>query len=184
VLTLTIRDQEHFDDETNKFVEGPTIVTLELEHSLFSLKTWESKWKKPFLSSDKTSEETVDYVKIMTLNDVPETAFGRLTQEHYNQVAEYINDPHTATWFSETPGGRSGPQKEIITAEIIYYWIISLNIDFETQYWNLSQLLALVRVCNEKNTPEKKKRKMSMSDLAAQRRALNEKRRRDMGTKG
>lgn len=187
MLTLTIRDQEHFDNDTNRFVEGPAIVTLELEHSLFSLAQWESKWKKPFLDSpDKTSDQTIDYVKIMTLTpDVSEETFGMLGQTHYDAIGEYINTQHTATWFSTPTSASSGSaKKETITAEIIYCWMISLNIPQEYQHWNLSRLLTLIRVANEKNTPEKNRKKMSRSDMIAQRRSLNEQRKQQMKSRG
>lgn len=185
MLTLIIHDQEHFDEEKNLFVEGPNKVVLELEHSLFTLAQWESKWKKPFLDSQKTEEETRDYVKIMTQTpDVSSATFARLNQDHFDQIREYIQAEQTATWFSEVGNGRGSSKKETITAEIIYYWLVALNIDWQTQYWHLSRLLTLVRVTNEKNTPDKHKKKMSRADAAAQRRAMNQQRRAKLGSRG
>lgn len=187
MLTLTIRGPEQFNNETSKFVEGAVAATLELEHSLFSLAKWESKWKKSFLDTpDKTQEQTIDYVRTMVLTpNISSETFDMLTQEHYDLVAEYVKTDQTATWFTENgKNGNRPAKKEITTAEIIFHWMIALNIPFECQHWNLGRLMALIRVANEKNTPEKHRKKMSRTDAAAQRRAINEQRRAKMGSRG
>ena len=129
--------------------EGGTIL---LEHSLVSLAKWESHWKKPFLSKDqKTRAETIDYIRCMTLTaNVNREFYNTLTQENINAVNAYINDSMTATTFYD--GGKTkSPSREIITAELIYYWMVSLQIPFECQNWHLNRLLTLIRVCNIKN---------------------------------
>ena len=171
---------EGFDEETGEFLEAESYV-LKLEHSLLSLSKWESKWCKSFIDNkDLTTEETIDYIKCMTLNeDIDESIYNRLTNEIINQVNNYIAAPMTATTFSNDKGGKGG--REIITSELIYYWMIALNIPFECQNWHLNRLLTLVRVCNIKNAPPKK---MSKRDIASRNAALNAQRRAQYNTKG
>ena len=146
---------ERWDEENEVFIEGEKQV-LQLEHSLDSLSKWESKWCKPFLSSkDKNDEEILDYIKYMTLTpNVNPEVYEHLTPSNIDTIRAYIGAPMTATTFSDTKNGK--PNREIITAEIIYYWMIALNIPFECQYWHLSKLTTLIRVCNIKNQPPKK----------------------------
>jgi hypothetical protein len=180
MLRITIAGDKFYDEENEKFITRND-VKLDLEHSLVSLSKWESFFEKPFLGPEKkTSEETLWYVQAMiTTPNPPPEIIQRFNQDHILQVNKYIDDKMTATTFIESrpkPGPRS-----IITSEIIYYWMISLNIPFECQYWHLSRLLTLIRVCNEKNAPQKK---MNKRELAARQRQLNEERRAQYGTNG
>lgn len=178
MLRINIPISEHYDEETEKFVTQT--VSVDLEHSLASLSKWESKWKKPFLSDDeKTDEQTLDYIRMMVLNDdFPEDIFQKLSMENVKQINEYIEDKMTATWFKQQPESRTKP---IITSEIIYYWMVSLNIPFECENWHLNRLITLVRVCDEKNKPPEKQDPQAM---AAQRKAVNDARRAKYKTKG
>lgn len=179
MLEITIPGLEYFNEETNEFTYYDD-VTIELEHSLVSISKWESNWCKPFLDGkDKTMEEIIDYVKCMTITDkVDGDTYNRLTEGNLITINDYIGRPMTATTFREEkkPGGR-----EIITSEIIYYWMVSYNIPFECQYWHLNRLLTLVKVCNVKNNPPKK---MSQQEILARNKALNDARRKQYGTRG
>ena len=180
MLYITIPSCEMYDESTEEFVYAKE-QTLQLEHSLVSLSKWESKWCKPFLSKqDKTMEETIDYVRCMTVNQISDpTVYSRLTIDNLNSINEYIGSPMTATTFSNTPkGGSSGEQ---VTSELIYYWMIALNIPFECQKWHLNRLLTLIRVCEVKNQPPKK---MSKREIMSRNAALNAARRKKLGTKG
>ena len=171
---------EGWDEEKEEFVEAKTQV-LQLEHSLISLSKWESKWCKPFLSNEaKTQEEIMDYIKHMTLTpNVDPDVYNHLTAENFKEIDRYINAPMTATTFSNEK--KSGHSREIVTAELIYYWMIALTIPFECQKWHLNKLLTLVRVCNIKNEPPKK---MSKRELMSRNAKLNAARRQQLNTKG
>jgi hypothetical protein len=156
---------------------------LELEHSLVSLSKWESKYQRPFLSnSKKTSEELFDYLWMMILTpNVDPKVMYRLSQENIDDIQEYIDSSQSATTFGELPG-RKAPG-EVITNELIYYWMVAYTIPFECQYWHLNRLFALVKICNIKNSKHGGKR-MSRGELARRNADLNAKRRQELGTAG
>ena len=168
MLKLTIPTVEQYDEENNEFITSKE-QTLYLEHSLVSISKWESKWLKPFLSKgEKTREETIDYIKFMTTTqNVNDNIYNLITSDNIFEVRKYIDAPMTATTFSNNKGNTS---REIITAEIIYYSMIALNIPFECQKWHLNRLLTLINVCNIKNAPPKK---MNKKDMARRNTALN-----------
>ena len=180
MLRITIPAAELWDELKEEFIYTKE-QTLQLEHSLVSLSKWESKWCKPFLGKGtKTAEEILDYVRCMTLTqNVDPDVYMYLTKENIEQINRYIEAPMTATWFSEDQHAK--PNREIVTAEVIYYWMIALNIPFECQKWHLNKLLTLIRVCNVKNQPPKK---MSKRDIASRNAALNAARRQKFNSKG
>lgn len=181
MLTINIPEQELFDEANNTFVTAPPTV-LRLEHSLVSLASWESKWEKPFLSSDEhTYEETLSYVQEMSIGDeIPLDMLSRLTREQFTEINKYIEAKMTATWFKELPGA-SRMNKEVITAEIIYYWMNALNVSLEWETRHLNRLFTLIKVLNEKNKPAKKQPR---STTLEQHRAINEQRRAQFANKG
>lgn len=179
MLTIQVPIQEGLDETTSKFVAIETFE-LELEHSLVSLSKWESEFEKPFLTQEqKTPEQTLRYVQLMTLTpDVPSYVWASLSEENITAIDEYIGAKMTATWFTEP---KQTPGRETITAELIYYWLVALQIPFEVQHWHLNRLMTLVKVCNHKNQPPKKR---SRAEIAAEHRAINERRKRELGTPG
>ena len=110
--------------------------------------------------------------------NVDPNVYYALTSENINQVAEYIEESFTATWFREQ---KTAPSRQIITSELIYYWMVAYNIPWEAQKWNFSRLMTLIRICNIKSQPDKK---MSKRDALAQQRALNAARRAKSGSRG
>lgn len=174
MLKLVINPVSGWDEEKEEFVNIPGAI-LKLEHSLLSISKWESKWKKPFLSEgNKTREETVDYIRCMTLNtNVDPNVYYAINDHHIQQVQGYIEENQTATWFSDKPkGGRS---REILTSELIYYQMVALEIPWEAQKWHFSRLMTLIHICAIKNQPDKK---MSKKDILAQNAKLNAARRK------
>lgn len=180
MLQISIGQDEYFDENEQRFIKIKP-VTVRLEHSLKSLSKWESKWKKPFLSKKGiTKEESIDYIRCMeTTGLVDPKIFDYITSEQQSQIDDYINDKMTATIVNHK--GPQKPSREIITAEIIYFWMIQHGIPFECEKWHLNKLLMLIEVCNVKGGPNKK---MSMKDQMAEQRALNAARRAKHKTKG
>ena len=185
MLKIEVRGEERWDEDKEIFVPPLAPVTLVLEHSLISLSKWESKWHKPYLSSELNTEEALDYIRCMTINSVDDKVSSYITGNQLNEVADYIRNPMTATWFTDEKMGaphKSGRMRgEIITAEVIYYWMISGNIPVEFEKWHLNRLLTLIRVIGEKNKPPKK---MSMAEITKRNAALNAARRAKSGSKG
>lgn len=180
MLQITVPATELFDEDTNTFINVKE-TCLKLEHSLLSISKWESRWCKPFLAKDKedkrTPKEMLDYIRCMTLNtNVPENVYNALTPSNMKAISNYINHPMTAT----TVVDRGKGSREIITSELIYYWMISYNIPFECEKWHINRLLMLIKVCNAKNNPKK----MSRAEVIAHNRALNAKRRKALHTRG
>lgn len=185
MLQLTIGPTEIFNEETNKLIKVKG-TTLQLEHSLISVSKWEEKWHKAFLGKDnKTAEETIDYVRCMTLTqNVDPNVYYALTPEDFKAISAYIEDSHTATWFSEDRQ-KGRPNRETITSELIYCWMVQLNIPIDPfQKWHLNRLMTLIKVINIKNTPPKKMSRAEQARAARNRTALNEARRAQMGSKG
>lgn len=179
MLRILVPMSESFDEATSTFITNT--FALELEHSLVSLSKWESKFEKPFLSDDdKTAEEAMWYIEAMTLtSDVPPEIFLKLSQENVEEINDYINGKQTATWFADRQS--RGASREIITAEIIRYWMIAQNIPIEFEHWHLNRLFTQIKVVNEKNAPAKK---MSRAEALAQQRRVNAERLAKLGTKG
>lgn len=180
MLRLTIPASEMWDESKQEFVISKE-QTLQLEHSLVSLSKWESKWCKPFFSKkEKTYEETLDYIKCMTLTqNVDPEVYYRLTLSNIKQINEYIEAPMTATTITDKQKGKSS--NEQVTAELIYYWMIALGIPTEYQKWHLNRLFTLIKVCSVKNQPPKK---MSKSEIMSRNAALNAARKKKLNTRG
>jgi len=179
MLSIIVPGEEVFNNDTQEFnTQGDSI--LELEHSLVSLSKWESKFEKPFLGkAEKTAEEVMGYIKAMTLNEVPEEIFLRLSEDNLKSINDYIEAKMTATWFHEAPGAPAS--RDVITAELVYYWMITFGIPMECERWHLNRLFTLIRVCNIKQA---KPTKMSRSEIASRNRELNARRRAQLGTTG
>jgi hypothetical protein len=156
-------------------------VELCFEHSLISLSKWESLYKKPFFGKEeKTAEEGASYIKCMLLTEnAPEEILNKLSREDVEKITDYINDKQSATWFNEAPNQKS--TNEVVTSELIYYWLVQFNIPFEVETWHLNRLMTLVKIAGIKQT---KPKPMSKAQQAEQYRRLNAERRAAMGTSG
>ena len=180
MLTIVIPPEESWNSETNQFVYGES-RTLQFEHSLISLSEWEALYEKPFLSNDpKTEEETIMYLKIMCQSEISVEEIKKLANYLVTDINAYIEKKSTATWFKDITG-KARASREIITSEIIYYWMVGLQIPMEAETWNLNRLFTLIKVVNDKNQPKKK---MSRAEVLAQQRSLNAQRQQQLGTNG
>lgn len=179
MLQIVIPDIELWDEEKEQFINIKK-TTLQLEHSLVSISKWESKWHKPYLNTEnKTTEEVIDYIRCMTLTqNVNPLIYPNIPEDQIQKIIDYIEDPMTATTVTEEkkPG-----KPEIITSELIYYWMTALNIPPEYQKWHINRLIMLIRVCNAKNKPPEKK---NPKDVAKGYAALNKARRAKLHSKG
>lgn len=180
MLTITVLGIEMYDEEHLAFITKGDVV-IELEHSLASLSKWESIFQKPFLGEkDKTQEEIYGYIKAMTLTpEVPEEVFLKLSSKNIEEINAYIDSRMSATWFNEAPGAPKS--RDVITSELIYYWMTVFNIPFECESWHLNRLFTLIRICNIKQA---KPQKMSRAEIAVRNRELNAQRKAQLGTKG
>lgn len=176
MLKITIKSTELFDHVKEEFfnVDGQTI---ELEHSLVSISKWESKWKKPYINTDKSTDEFRDYVRCMTITqDVNPMIYYALTSDDIKAIQEYIKDPMTATTIQES----RKTSRNIITNELIYYWMTLLGIPMECQFWHLNRLFTLIKVADAKKNPKK----MTKRQIAEQNKRRNAERRKKLNSKG
>lgn len=179
MLKVTIPAAEFWDELREEFVRTKE-TTLQLEHSLISISKWESRWKKPFLSKkhEKTSEESLDYIRCMTITqNVNPLVYSAIPPDVMSRIMAYLDDPMSATTFGEKAEEAGKINRETITSEVIYYWMVAHQIPFECEKWPINRLINLIQVCNIKNSKPK-----AMS--AQERAALNMKRRKRYGTKG
>lgn len=182
MLTIKVKSTELWDESKNEFIIIEE-AELNMEHSLLSISKWESKWCKPFLKNDeKTDEEIIDYFRCMTLNEnVNPYTYLCLTQKNRQDIIQYINASHTATWFGKSTNNKSGYNRKILTSEYIYYKMIACGIPFECEKWDISRLFTLIRVCYEENKPN---RSRSKRDIMMENRRLNRERRKKYNSKG
>ena len=179
-LTIIVPERDFFDQSTNLFVSSKE-QKLILEHSLLSISKWEMKWHKPYLSPEpKTNEETFDYIRCMCISEPQDPiVFRSLSMENVKAISDYISDPMTATTIKRMDQRLS---REIITNELIYFWMANFNIPFDPcQKWHLNRLMTLIEVASIKNQPPKK---MSNREIYSQNAALNAARRAKYGTRG
>lgn len=177
-LKITIAPYEIWDEVKQEFInlEGGVLC---LEHSLVSISKWESKWHKPFITEletyEKSHEEVIDYIRCMTINqNVNPYLYYCIDNDNMTKIKEYIDDPMTATIIND--GGKKG-RKKIITSELIYYWMISLNIPIEFQKWHINRLITLIQLCNIENENASGKNNMSRNEALERTRRINAMRR-------
>lgn len=181
MLEVTIPAQEYYDEDRDLFIQIKE-TTLQLEHSLISLHKWEAKTHKPFLGREKTAEEILEYIKCMTIGKVDPEIYNYIPETVIKEIIDYIKDPMSATWFYDrATGTKMSNKNETITAEVIYYCMITLNIPVKFEKWHLQQLLTLIRVINDKNG---EKKRMSPREAEAYRAAENARRRAKLNSKG
>ena len=178
MLRIIVPGGEYYDEEKNEFIYQKD-QELQMEHSLISISKWEAKWKIAYNKDrEKSPEEILDYFRCMTINRVDPDVYERLTEQNINDIISYMNDPMTACYFDNDNSAKS---KDVMTSEMIYYYMIVLGIPFECEKWHFNKLLALIEVCSIKNKPEKT---MSRADLLRKNARLNAARKKAHHTKG
>lgn len=180
MLTISTNGGEFFDEKTGEFrsVKGQT---FSLEHSLISLSKWEAKYHRSFINNGpETEEEMIEYIRCMTITqNVDPCVYRNLSYDNVLEIKKYMEDPMTATWFSDKQNPKS--RQKTITAELIYYWMFQLNIPIQFEKWHLNRLLTLIRLCDLENAPKKK---MKSKDVRKQNSELNRMRRERLGSNG
>lgn len=172
MLPIHTEGKECWDEEKEQFyyTKGGD---FELEHSLLSVSLWESKYHKSFIDTEKNAEETLDYIKMMVIKGDPDELIKNLSKEQLKEIGDYINDPMTATTISpeeEEEINKKENKHKFTTSEEIYSWMCAQQIPFECQMWHLNRLIILIKLCAINNKPkDKKKKKMTSSDLALRR---------------
>lgn len=183
MLNIIVPGMELWDESNREFIVTKD-RSLQLEHSLVSISKWESKWHKIYLSKkQKTEEEAIDYIRCMTITqNVDDALYMCLSDDNLKEINAYIENPMSAVIQTKSEGKKTGVKnRENVTSELIYYWMISLNIPFECQKWHLNRLLSLIEVCNVRNQPPQK---LSKKELISRNTALNEARRKELKTNG
>lgn len=174
-LLLKIKANDNIWDPVSRRFLDVKDTNLELKHSLYSIRMWEAKWKKPFLQMERalTTDQFIDYLKCMTITrNVSDDVYYAITTEQVKDIYAYMEDSKTATWFREEE--KKKKDEEIITAERVYSWMRKLNIPFECEKWHLSQLMTLIHVAVEDDKPEEEKK--IDADFYRKRKAENERR--------
>lgn len=179
MLDVYVEGRETYNEDTNEFgmIAGET---LHLEFSLIALSKWESKYKVPFLSKKEfTPNEMLYMVECMCVKPPKDRQIIQcISAPTMSLIREYINDPYSATTIKQED---QSPNREIITSELIYYWLVAGEIPFEVEKWHLNRLFKLVEIVSIKNQPAKK---MSQKDIAHQNASLNAARRKALNSKG
>lgn len=176
MLEIDVTMEESYDEEKNEFVTSKRTRVV-LEHSLVTLSKWESVWEKPFLSDkDKAPEEIQSYIECMIQGGKPPPeVFYRLVKHHIDEINTFIAAEHSATRLP--PPAKAAGYRETVTAELIRYWMLKLNIPPEYDRWHLNRLIMQIRVVALKDTPQKKR-------SYQERRELNRARLAKYGTTG
>lgn len=181
-IKIIVPAVEAYDPATSSFIDWPA-VEIEMEHSLASLSKWEASFGKPFLTkTEKTTEEVVAYFQCMCLTpNIPREVFERIDMDLFKQINDYIDSKQTATWFREIPGQPARNSRQTVTAEVLFNWMIQMNVPMEFQHWHLNRLFTQLKVISQANQPKKK---VGRQEAMAQQRALNAQRRAQMNSSG
>lgn len=162
MLKIIIPNGEMFDETSNKFIVIPE-TELMLEHSLYTISKWESKWHESFFTTFSNKEKIsniqfIDYIKCMTMNKVPPNCYYFLNEQNISDINNYMQDSMTATTFNSV----KSYSRAIITNELLYYQLFSYGISLECEHWHINRLLTLIKVFHEMNKPEEKRSKQEM----------------------
>lgn len=183
MLELRIKEDDLWDETNEQFIHVPE-TRLTLEHSLLSIAKWEGIYKKPLLRALSEEEyaltpmEMIGYMKCMTIGkSVPDEVYYGLSADDIKKFHEYLENVPTATWFREDEEDKPKGKPRILTAELIYCWMINARIPKEYEKWNINRLMVLLRVLGEENKSTDKPKKVDMNrrraDMERARRRFN-----------
>lgn len=180
MLKLTIPGQELYNEESNTFIDiEPKIVTL--NHNLITASKWESKFKKPFISEvQMTDEETIEYIRMMCSIELSDSELIMLINMYIDDIKEYIGDTSTATIINVAIQKKT-KKKEVLTTELLYFYIASFGLDISCETWHLSRLLTILAVANIKNSSDNT---LSEKETVLSNKELNEQRKQQLKTEG
>jgi hypothetical protein len=182
--TIVVPPLEMWNDELSQFEYGPEGQFV-FEHSLYAISQWEAKYKKSFfvsISSGMPGTEFLDYITFGVVEG-DKTLVKWMSEDNIEELKNYMSDPCSASTVNtrEKAQASRGQGGQFMTSELLYSYLVGLQIPFEVQYWNLNRMLMLIKMCNQNNKP---KEKMSKKDNASSMAALNRARRAKSGSKG
>lgn len=161
-IVIEIEGRPLFDQRTQTFLPRAKSRRIRLEHSLISISKWEEETKRKYFSKlegPKTAEDMLFYIKCMSLDGPIEDNLLRcISQQQLNKVTAYVNASRTATTIIDHGDKNSG---EVLTSEIIYYYMAAFRLPSYTEKWHLSRLLTLIRVASDKQSQGSKDKRGS-----------------------
>ena len=179
---FVVPETRMFDEENNKFIYVPRTV-LTLRHSLVSISEWEMKYKIPYMLTGRkwSEEETLYYMKCMTVGDIPDDNVYRAIPYNVQlEIREYINDPLTAARIKEMAGARKNNQD--VTSDLIYAWMVMLQMPAQPyETWHLERLITLIKTVSAEQAPKKK---MTTQEVYDRYMEINERNRAKFNSKG
>lgn len=203
-MRVEVKPQDFWNDETSEFIHVSGGI-LTLEHSLYTISKWESKWKKVFLvmfspgrgyykvSDEEFKDMLIDYIDCMSLekevyphnekyldSTYDDDICKYIDSETVEEIMDYINDPQGPK--SATPEPTKKDSKQTLSSLYIYALMASYRIPFECDRWHLNRLLSLIEKCGVLNSPKDKKR--SRRDLISDFERINAQNRARYKTKG
>lgn len=180
MLTISLPEVETYSEEEGFVVYDP--IRIRLEHSLYAISLWESKWKKSFietLEKGMSPSEFLYYIKCMSMDESLGDWIIRLSSKNLIEIRDYISDPMTATTINRR--NVKGGKKQIVTSELVYFWMTQYGIPFECDHWHFNRLLTLIEIASIRSGPQKK---MSNKEIASRQQAICEANRRKYNSRG
>lgn len=114
-------------------------------------------------TDDKTPDEALDYIRCMSIKGEPDDSVLRsISAENMETIVRYIEDPMTASTVKEDKSTVLGVQKNFVTSELLYSYMVNYRIPIECERWHLNRLLILIKILNEQNKEPKKRSEREM----------------------
>ena len=180
-ILINVPKGEIYDEASNEFFEIPEDVSLLMEHNLIAVSRWEMKYHKPYLTEKpKSKEETTYYLQCMTITKcVDPKIFNCIPNDELLRIKDYISDPMSGTTINQVNTGSAN--REVLSSELIYYYMFKLGIPKECENWHLNRLTKLLEVFGVKDGDKKK---LSRSEQMARNSAINARNKARYHTKG